>query len=108
MYSNDCSSCSFEYEIIKIGQSSHKLYSNNILNFQEFTTILDARKKKKVWKLIEGTTYYIVKILIIHIYIYICVCLCVCLCVWNILRQLYFFKTCFIKDNRQLESTICF
>ena len=32
------------------------MYSNNILNFQEFTTILDANTKK-VCKLIEGTTY---------------------------------------------------
>ena len=31
--SNCCCSCSFEPEIIKIGQSSHKMYSNNILNF---------------------------------------------------------------------------
>ena len=34
MYSNSCGSCSFEAEIIKIGQSSHKMYSNNILNFK--------------------------------------------------------------------------
>ena len=32
------------------------MYSNNIVNFQESTTILNACKKK-VWKLIEGTTY---------------------------------------------------
>ena len=44
-------SCSFEYEIIKIGQ----MYSNSILNFQESTTILNACTKK-VWKLIEGST----------------------------------------------------
>ena len=42
VYSNCCCSCSFEPEIIKIGQSSHKMYSNNILNFQESTTILNA------------------------------------------------------------------
>ena len=30
----------------KIGQSSHKKYSNNILNFQESTTILNACTKK--------------------------------------------------------------
>ena len=29
VYSNYCCSCSFEREIIKIGQSSHKLYSNH-------------------------------------------------------------------------------
>ena len=46
MYSNCCCSCSFEAEIIKIGQSSHKLYSNNIVNFQESKTILNACTKK--------------------------------------------------------------
>ena len=46
MYSNSCCSCSFEAEIIKIGESSHKMYSNNIVNFQEFTTILNACTKK--------------------------------------------------------------
>ena len=46
VYFNCCCSCSFEAEIIKIGQSSHKMYSNKILNFQESTTILDARTKK--------------------------------------------------------------
>ena len=30
----------------KIGQSSHKMYSNNIVNFQESTTILNACIKK--------------------------------------------------------------
>ena len=46
MYSNCCCSCSFEAEIIKIGQSSHKMYSSNIVNFQESTTILNACTKK--------------------------------------------------------------
>ena len=46
VYSNYCCSCSFEREIIKIGQSSHKMYSNNIVNFQEFTRILNAYTKK--------------------------------------------------------------
>ena len=40
------------------------MYSNNIVKFQESTTILNAMQK--VWKLIEGTTY---------IYIYINSCL---------------------------------
>ena len=65
VYSNCYCSCWFEPEIIKIGQSSHKMYSNNILNFQEFTTILIAHTKK-VWKLIVCTSY-----------IYVCVCVCV-------------------------------
>ena len=63
--SNCCCSCSFKLKIIKIRQSSHKMYSNNILNFQESTTILNVCTKK-VWILIliEGTSY-------IYIYIYI-------------------------------------
>ena len=39
---------------MKIGQSSHKMYSNSILNFQEDSTILNAVTKKK--KRLE--TYY--------------------------------------------------
>ena len=58
VYFNSCCSCSFEAEIIKIGQSSYKMYCNNILNFQESPTILNACTKK-VWKLIECTTYII-------------------------------------------------
>ena len=46
VYSNSCCNCTFEPKIIKMGQSSHKMYSNNILNFQESTTILNACKKK--------------------------------------------------------------
>ena len=45
VYSNCCYSCSFTPEIIKKGQSFHKMYSNNILNFQESTTILNACTK---------------------------------------------------------------
>ena len=51
MYFNSCYGCSFEPEIIKIGQSFHKMYSNNIMNFQESTTILNACTKKD-WKCI--------------------------------------------------------
>ena len=46
VYSNCCSSYSFVFKIIKIGPSSHKMYSNNILNFQESTTILNACTRK--------------------------------------------------------------
>ena len=46
MYSNCCYSCSFEAEIIKNGQLSHKMYCNNILIFQESSTILNASTKK--------------------------------------------------------------
>ena len=45
LYSNCCSSCSFEPEIIKIGQSSHKMYSKKIQNFQESTSILSVFQK---------------------------------------------------------------
>ena len=58
VYSNRCCSCSFEREIIKIGQWSHKIYSNMILNFQESTTILNAHTKK-VWKPIVCTSYVV-------------------------------------------------
>ena len=58
VYSNCCCSCSFEAEIIKSGQSSHKMYGNNLVNFQESTTNLNAHTKK-VWKLIVCTPYNI-------------------------------------------------
>ena len=45
VYSNCCRSCLFELEIIRIGQSSHKMYRNKIVNFQESTTILNACTK---------------------------------------------------------------
>ena len=57
VYSNCCCSCSFKLEIIKIGQSSHKMYSNNILNFQESMTILNACTKKSVNLLNVPHTY---------------------------------------------------
>ena len=61
VYSNSWYSCSFQPEIIKNSQSSHKMYSNNILNFQESTTILNACTKK------SGNLLRVV-------YIYMCVC----------------------------------
>ena len=48
VYFNSCYSCSFEPEIIKTDQSTHKMNSNNILNFQESTTILNAHTKKSL------------------------------------------------------------
>ena len=63
VYSNSYCSCSFEHEIINIGQSSHKMYNYNIVNFQESTTNSNVCTKK-VWKLIEFTMY-------IYIYIYV-------------------------------------
>ena len=77
VYSSCCCSCWFEPEIIKIGQSSNKMYSNKILNFQESTTILNPCPKECLesywihhvtailnWK---ATNYFIY----IYIYIYI-------------------------------------
>ena len=46
VYLNSCSSCSFEHEVIKIDQSSHKMYRNNMLNFQESSIILNVCIKK--------------------------------------------------------------
>ena len=48
LYSHCSCSSSFETEIIKISQSSHKIYSNNIVNFQESTTILNAPYEKSL------------------------------------------------------------
>ena len=56
VYSNFCCSCSFEPETIKIGQLSHKMYGNNILNFQDSTIILNAHTIK-VRKFIVCTLY---------------------------------------------------
>ena len=57
MYSNSCCSCSFEPEIIKIGQLSHKMYSNEIVNFQESTTILNVCTEKSGNSLKAPRTY---------------------------------------------------
>ena len=59
VYSNSCCSCSCKPEIIKIGLSAHKMYSNNILNLEESTIILNACTK------MSGN------LLNIYIYIYI-------------------------------------
>ena len=64
VYSNCYSSSWFEREIIKIGRSSHKMYSNNLLNFQESTTILNSFTKKS-GNLLKVSRIYI------YIYIYI-------------------------------------
>ena len=45
VYYNFCCSWSFTPEIKKVGLSSHKMYSNNILNFLESTAILNAWTK---------------------------------------------------------------
>ena len=59
VYSNCCCSCSFEAEIKKIGQSSHKMYSNKRVNFQWSTTILNACTKKKTGNLLNALRRFI-------------------------------------------------
>ena len=54
VYSNCCCSCAFEAEIIKTGLSTHKMYSNNLVNFQESTLILKACIKKKSGNLLKA------------------------------------------------------
>ena len=66
VYSNCYCSCSFEPEIIKIDPSSHKMYSNNILNCQESTTILNAHTNKSL------ETYRMHLVYITKILIYVC------------------------------------
>ena len=60
VYSNCCCSCSFKAEIIKIGQSSHKMYSNKILNFLEYRILNACTKKAR--KLTECPTYIFIVI----------------------------------------------
>ena len=78
-YSNSSCSYSFECEIIKNGQSSHKMYSNNIVNFQESTTILNACTKK-VWKLIEGSTYLCINHIHTVVYLFLWFCKSIASC----------------------------
>ena len=65
VYSNCWCNCSFEAEIIKICQSSHKIFSNNIMNFQESMTILDPYTKKS-GNFMNAPRIYL------YIYIYTC------------------------------------
>ena len=85
VYSNCCCSCSFEPEIIKIDQLSHNMYTNNIVNFQDSTTILNARTKKS-GNLLNAPCMCIR--LLQHNLLFMCVsffcisvCVCVCVCV---------------------------
>ena len=69
VYSNSYCSCLFEPEIIKIGLSSYKMHSNNILTFQDSKTILNAWTKK------SGNFWmpYVYIYIYIYIHIYICI-----------------------------------
>ena len=70
VYSNSYCSCLFEPEIIKIGQSPHKMYSNNVVNFHESTTILNTCTKKSMETYWRHRVYMSVDDYI-YIYIYI-------------------------------------
>ena len=78
VYSNSWCSWFFEPEIIKIGLSSHMMYSNNILNFQDSTAILNAYTKKG-WKLIICTSYMCVSNCM-QARVRVCAWECVCVC----------------------------
>ena len=82
VYSNSSCSCSFECEIIKIGQSSHKMYSNKILNFQESMTILNACTKKSGNLLNAPYIYQFLTYSNICMHRYICGCVCVCIYIY--------------------------
>ena len=49
VYSNSCCSCSFEPEIIKIGQSSHKMSRYNIVNYQDNFECLYTESLETYW-----------------------------------------------------------
>ena len=61
VYSNYCCSCSFEPETIKISQSSHKMYNNNILNFYDNFKCPYEKSLETYWR----------NLVYIYIYIYI-------------------------------------
>ena len=90
-YSNCCCSCSFEPDIIKTGQSFHKMCSNNILNFQEYTTILNAYTKK------SGNLLNIPRIYTyIYIYIYIYIL--------HVLARLYIYIYIYIHIHKHANT----
>ena len=97
MYSNFCCSCSFEPEIIRIGQSSHNMYSNNIVNYQESTTILNACTK------MSGNLLTAPRI---YIYIYM---LCSILSKFTVENAMQYSETFGKKKRLLLQSfTVCF
>ena len=89
VYSNCCCSSWFEREIRKIRQSSYKMYSNNIVNFQEPTTILNACTKKsgnllkapRIYIYIYIYIYYFIHFSFLFRFLVLCMCVCVCVCV---------------------------
>ena len=101
VYSNCCCSCWFEPEIIKIGRSSHKMYSHNILNFQESTTILNAYTKKGL------ETYWRHHVYIyIYIYIYTDECVYVHACMF-LYKYVYIFICVSLSFSPSLSLSLC-
>ena len=92
VYSLYCCSCTFKPEIIKIGRSSHNMYSNNMLNFQVSTTILNACIKKSLetyWR--DNSLRLVVDWLLLPVLFVFLLWLTFCVCV---LRR---FLTNFLK-----------
>ena len=89
VYSSYCWGCSFEAEIIKIGQSSQRMYSNNIANFQESLTILNACTKKS-GILLNAPHIYVYILLYIYIYIYIYIHTHYYLCIYTIIYTILY------------------
>ena len=85
VYSNCYCCCTFKAEIIKISQSSHKMYSRNTVNFQESTPILNACTKK------SGNLLKALRLFVYIKRIYVCMCVCmynvcvyiICLCTYS-------------------------
>ena len=103
VYSNCWYSCSFEPEIIKISQSSHKIYSDNIQNFLVSTPTLNACTKK------SGT--FLNSYVYIYIYIYECVCVFACIngiakWSWQILIDEIFEREGIIDDKESFMLNV--
>ena len=94
VYSNSCCSCSFEPEIIKIGQSFNTMDRNKIINSQESTTIWNASIKKGLeayWRQeymhsCECTCVYsnmcmsIFACIYLYVYVHAHICVRICMC----------------------------
>ena len=128
MYSNCCCRYLFENEIIKIGLSSHKIYNNDIVNFQESTIILNACTKKSGNLLIapriciyayiciymcvcvKYACMYIYMCIYAYMYVYLCKCVCIyihaCVCVsyQNVKKILYISKQAVMMAYERSES----
>ena len=91
VYSNCCCSCSFEPEIITIGQSSHKMYRNNILNFQESKCLY----KKSL------ETYWMH-----HVYVCVYTCVYMCVCVYMYVGSMVFIMYLDLEDTHGVINPV--